>query len=340
MTPSAISISDHSSNGTLNGISHHHQFNGHNGISSHPTRRLLPGVYVPTVAFFDSNEDVDIATTEKHAARLAKTGIAGIVTHGSNGEAVHLDREERVAITKATRKALGSAGYDDMPIIVGCGAQSTRETIRLCIDASNSGGDYALVLSPSYYGSLLTSDLLLSHFRAVADASPIPLFIYNFPAVAGGLDMTSDQILTLSKHPNIVGVKLTCGNTGKLNRISSGTKGEFLTTGGSADFILPTLIAGGDGVISGLANLAPKSCVKVMELYKKGEIAQAQKLQAIVARGDWHAIRGGFVAVKGALRLYEGYSVVPRRPCIAPDQEALRALKEQFQEMMELEHSL
>ncbi len=326
MSPSAIFRSDQPLNGITNGSS--------------PAKRLTPGVYVPTVAFFDHNEDVDIISTEKHAARLAKTGIAGIVTQGSNGEAVHLDREERMRITKATRRALNSVGRDDMPIIVGCGAQSTRETVRLCEGASSSGGDYALVLPPSYYGSLITSDLLLAHFTAVADASPIPLLIYNFPAAAGGLDMSSDQILTLSKHRNIVGVKLTCGNTGKLCRVAAGTKDEFLTTGGSADFILQTLIAGGDGVIAGLANLAPKSCVKVMDLYRKGELAAAQELQSIVARGDWVAIKGGFVAVKSALQLSEGYGGAPRRPCLAPDKAGAAALSEQFREVMELERSL
>ena len=297
-------------------------------------------MYVPTVAFYEDNEDVDIATTEDHVARLARTGIAGIVTHGSNGEAAHLDRDERIAITKATRRALDSTRCYDMPIIVGCGAQSTRQTIRLCRDACESGGDYALVLPPSYYGSLLTSDLLLSHFRAVADASPIPLLIYNFPAAVGGLDINSDQIIALSKQPNIVGVKLSCGNTGKLCRVVSGVKGDFLTTGGSADFILPTLIAGGDGVIAGLANLAPKACVKIMELYCNGELAQAQELQAIVARGDWVAIKGGFVAIKSALRMYEGYGGAPRRPCIAPDKVGLGVLYEQFRDIMELERSL
>lgn len=339
MSPSATSSTNTSSNGVLNGFSSYHQANGRNGASRH-ARRLVPGIFVPTVAFFDDNEDVDIASTERHAARLANAGVAGIVTHGSNGEAVHLDREERIAITKATRQALEKAGCSDMPIIVGCGAQSTKQTIRLCEDASMSGGDFALVLPPSYYGSLLNSDLLYSHFRAAADASPIPLLIYNFPAVAGGLDMSSDQILALSRHPNIVGVKLTCGNTGKLCRIAAGAKDGFITTGGSADFILPTLIAGGDGVIAGLANLAPKSCVRVMDLYRLGELAQAQELQSIVARGDWVAIKGGFVAVKSALRVYEGYGGGPRRPYVAPGNAELRALGEQFGELLELERSL
>lgn len=170
---------------------------------SHP---LTQGIYVPTVAFFKDNEDVDVDTTFKHAAHLASTGISGLVTHGSNGEAVHLDHDERKLITQTTRDALDQSSHSDMPVIVGCGAPSTREVIKLCKDAAASGGNYALVLPPSYYGPLLTSKLMLDHFRNVADASPIPVLIYNFPGACSGLDLTSDQILELSQHPKIVGV--------------------------------------------------------------------------------------------------------------------------------------
>lgn len=306
-----------------------------------PNRPLKPGVYVPTVAFFKGpEEDVDIPTVEKHAVFLAGTGIAGIVVQGSNGEAVHLDREERKLITTATRRALDSNGYKSMPIIVGTGAQSTRETIQFCKDAAESGGDYVIVLPPCYYNSLVSRDALLDHFRAAADASPLPLLIYNFPGAASGVDLTSDDIIALSKHPNIVGVKLTCGNTGKLARIAAGVKPGFVTLGGSADFTLQTLIAGGQGVIAGVANLIPRSCVHVMELYSAGRVEEAQKAQAVVARADWFAIKGGFVAVKSALEVYNGYGGLPRRPCVAPSAEGVAALKEGFSEAMELEKSL
>jgi 4-hydroxy-2-oxoglutarate aldolase len=305
------------------------------------TWRLAPGIYVPTVAFFKPETDtVDMEAVERHAARLASTGIAGLVTHGSNGEAVHLDHAERMAINSATRRALDSAGCTHLPVIVGCGAQSTRETIQLCREAAQSGGSYALVLPPNYYSSLVTTDLLLDHFQAVADASPIPLLIYNFPGAVSGLDINSDQILLLSQHPNIVGVKLTCGNTGKLARVAASAKSKFLVTGGSADFILQTLVVGGHGVIAGLANLAPRACVKIMDLYMRGEIAEAQQLQAVVARGDWAAIKGGFVAIKCALEMFYGYGGAPRRPCAAPGKQARVALWQEFSEVIELEKSL
>ncbi|KAL3465310.1 hypothetical protein BJX64DRAFT_62794 [Aspergillus heterothallicus] len=303
-------------------------------------RPLVPGVYVPTVAFFTENEDVDIPTVEKHAAYLATTGLAGIVVQGSNGEAVHLDREERNAITAATRRALDSVGATSLPVIVGTGAPSTRETINLCKDAAASGGDYVLVLPPSYYKSLISSEALLDHFRAVAEASPVPVLIYNFPGASSGLDLSSDDILALASHPNIIGTKLTCGNTGKLARVAAQAGPSFLTFGGSCDFTLQTLIAGGAGVIAGTANLIPRACVQIQELYNAGRVEEAQKIQAVVARADWHAIKGGFVAVKSALQSYRGYGLQPRRPCVAPSGEGVAALKEAFSEGIELERKL
>lgn len=303
-------------------------------------RPLVPGVYVPTVAFFQPNEDLDLPIVEAHAVYLAQAGVTGLVTQGSNGEAVHLDRDERKAVTAFTRRALDGAGFTSMPVIVGCGASSTRETIRFCQDAADAGGDYAIILPPCYYKSLVSNEALLDYFRAVADVSPIPVLIYNFPGASSGLDLSSDDILALSQHPNIVGTKLTCGNTGKLARIASQAKPSFLTFGGSADFTLQTLIAGGAGVIAGVANLIPRSCVQVMDLYHCGNVEEAQKVQAIVARADWLAIKGGFVAVKSALESYRGYGELPRRPCVAPSEREAVAIKESIHEGIDLENIL
>lgn len=300
-------------------------------------RPLTGGVYVPTVAFFDSNEEVDTTTVSKHAIFLAKAGVAGIVVQGSNGEAVHLDRAERQLIAKTTREALDSAGFQNLPVIVGVGAQSTRETIIFSKDAAEVGADYVIALPPSYYKGQDTSDSRIKYFQDVADASPIPVLIYNFPGAANGVDLNSDEIITLSQHPNIIGTKLTCANTGKLARVASSVKSGFFTFGGSCDFTLQTLIAGGQGVIAGTANVIPRSCVEVYKLYTEGKVAEAQKLQAIVARADWIAIQGGFPVVKAALQGFFGYGGVPRRPTPAADVEATKA---KFEEGWALEQSL
>lgn len=309
---------------------------------------LRPGVYVPTVAFFQRNEDLDILAIANHAVRLAKAGVAGIATQGSNGEAVHLTHQERQLVTRTTRKALNDEGFDSLPLIVGCGSQSTRETIELCREALFSGGDYALVLPPSYYKPSHKPDTIVEFFRDVADTSPIPIIIYNYPAAVAGIDLSSDVISGLSKHPNIVGCKLTCGNTGKLARIAAATDAatpadagsNFMCMGGSADFTLQTLIVGGSGVICGIGNVAPKACVKIVDLFTAGKLAEAKKLQTVVARGDWAAIAGGIVGTKSALETYFGYGGIARRPLPRVTKPEAAKFASDFKEIAELEKTL
>lgn len=314
----------------------------------HTMRPLRPGVYVPTVAFFKDNEDLDLVTVAKHAVRLARAGVAGIATQGSNGEAVHLSHQERQQVTRTTRQALNDAGFHPMPVIVGCGAQSTRETIELCQEALACGGDYALVLPPSYYKPSHKPGTVIELFNDVADASPIPIIIYNYPAAVNGIDLSSDNINELAKHPNIVGCKLTCGNTGKLARIAAATDAStsvdegsgFMCMGGSADFTLQTLIVGGSGVICGVGNIVPKVCVKIIDLYAAGKLAEAKKLQAVVARGDWAAISGGIVGTKSALDTYFGYGGVARRPLPPVTKAEGMEFASDFKEVVELENTL
>ncbi|KAL2020425.1 hypothetical protein VTK56DRAFT_8468 [Thermocarpiscus australiensis] len=334
----------------------------------HMDRPLLPGVYVPTMCFFEEGtEDVDTDTIARHAVRLARAGVTGLATQGSNGEAVHLTHAERQLVTATTRKALNDSGFAHMPIIVGCGSQSTRETVQYCREAWEAGGDYALVLPPSYYASLFApaSETVIEYFTAVADASPIPIIIYNFPGAVGGLDLSSDVIVRLAQHPNIVGVKLTCGNTGKLNRVAAATRNmsskkknhhgpsnnnngdddndnnpEFLVLAGSADFSIQSLVAGGHGILAGLANIAPRACIRTIELYRQGRHAEAQAMQEVVARGDWAAIRGGVVGVKAGLQGWMGYGGYARSPLPRPSGEQAREWKEGFRELVMLEKSL
>ncbi|EXJ88463.1 hypothetical protein A1O1_05393 [Capronia coronata CBS 617.96] len=318
--------------------------NGH-----HATRTLKPGINVPMVTIFKKDtEDLDLEAIAKHAVRLAKAGLTSITCQGSNGEAVHLTKQERIQVVQTTRKALDDAGFSEMPIVVGCGAQSVRETVEFCKDAYSSGGDYALVLPPSYYKPSLTTANFIEFFQDVATESPIPILIYNYPGAAAGVDLDSDTIVKLAKHPKIVGCKLTCGNTGKLNRIANAVNAATATStgsgwmclGGSADFTLQTMIAGGSGIITGLGNIVPKACVKVFNLYAEGKIEEAQKIQAIVARGDWGVISGGVTGTKSALESYFGYGGYARRPLPKPSKEDIARYEDMLREAVELEKTL
>ncbi|KAI3398035.1 hypothetical protein diail_9898 [Diaporthe ilicicola] len=328
---------------------------------SRPRKRahpLVPGVYVPTPAFFkdEPDEPVDLASIAKHAVRLARAGVTGIAVQGSNGEAVHLLDYERDHITQITRGALDEAGFTEMPLIVGCAAQSTRQTIELCKQAALNGGDAALVLPPAYYQGLFDGDTVARFFADVADASPIPIVIYNYPAAVSGLDLSSDALIQLGRsHRNIVGAKFTCGNTGKLARVAAEFTGrpvpsaqadeayaneypDLLCFAGSGDFLTPAMAAGAAGVIPGIANVAPATVVTLYRSLVKGQGDQA--LQRTLARGDWAAIQSGAVGVKVALQEYFGYGGWARKPLPRPEGEARRKIVEGFRELVELENSL
>lgn len=319
-------------------------------------RPLVPGIYVPTLCFFYSDsEDLDVETVSKHAVSLAQAGVTGLTVHGSNGEAVHLSNKERSTAITATRTALDTTGFTNMPLMAGCSAQSTRGTIKMCQNAHEAGADYALVLPASYYQTLFESDSIVRFYRDVADVSPLPVIIYNYPGAVSGLDLSSDTLVALSQHPNIVGCKFTCGNTGKLNRVAAFTSpssssaaashktassSPFLCFGGSGDFTIPTLVAGGAGIIGGIANIAPKTCVRVYDLYQQGKLDEAKLAQEVLARGDWAAIKGGVVGLKAAMRVHCRYGGFARRPLPRGSGEKEEAYAEGFRELVEFERGL
>lgn len=169
------------------------------------------GIYTPLVTFFNEDESLDIASIKAHALRIAQGGVAGLVIQGSNGEAVHLDNEERQIIIRAVRSELDSSGFKGLALIVGCDAPSKIVTLKLIREAKDAGGDFALILPPNYWAGAMTKPTLLRYFQSVASESPLPVMIYNFPLVANGINIDSDTMIELASHPNIVGCKLTCG---------------------------------------------------------------------------------------------------------------------------------
>ncbi|PWW73285.1 aldolase [Tuber magnatum] len=275
------------------------------------------------MTFFDpETEDVDTFTVKHHAVRLVEAGLARLITLGSNGEAVHLSQSEGQAITRATCDALDEAGYKDVSVMVGCNGQSVRGTIEICKEAAESGGDSVLLLLPGYYRYAMTEEAIYSYFTKVADSSPIPLILHNYSGNVAGIDMDSDFILKLSAHPNILGTKFTCGNTGKLARVAlemdavtPAAKGwGYMALAGMADFLLQGLLVGGSGVIAGGANVAPKACVKVPGLFSEGKIDEAIAARKRLSKGDWVLTKAAIPGTESAIMSYFGYGGHPRQP--------------------------
>ncbi|KAL1999637.1 hypothetical protein VTN02DRAFT_4227 [Thermoascus thermophilus] len=333
--------------------------------TSKPRTPLRPGVYAPTTTFFDPvTEDLDIPAIRKHAVRLAKAGLVGLVTMGSNGEAVHLTREERRTVTRETRSALDEAGFQAVPVIVGASEQSIRGTIDLCKESAKAGGEYVLVVPPSYYRHAVGNDeALYEYFTGVADGSPLPVILYNYPGAVAGIDMDSDLIIRISQHPNVVGTKFTCANTGKLTRVARALNAitppspldsagrdaptskasenhPYVAFGGMADFTLQTLISGGSAIIAGGANVLPRTCVQIFNLWSSGRIAEAIELQKLLSAGDWVLTKSGIPGTKSAIQSYYGYGGYPRRPLRRLSEANVKSVADGIKEAMEVELKL
>lgn len=304
---------------------------------------LKAGVYAPIVTLFhQNNEDLDVEAQKKHAVRLAKGGLVGLVAMGSNGEAVHLTPAERVQVIEATASALDEAGFKDVPVIAGCSEQSVRGSVMLCNEAAQAGASYAMILPPFYYRPFSTDNVIYAFYKDIADKSPIPLILYSYPGASAGVDMSSDLMNRICAHPNITGVKFTCANTGKLTRVATAQKAisatsqgsGFLAAGGMSDMTVQTMVSGGSGVIAGTANVIPKFCVQVWDLCVQGKMAEAIEKQKLLAHADWLISRTGIAGTKAALHEFVGYGGLPRKPLpaltAAQTEDLLKGMAESF----------
>ncbi|KAJ8082255.1 hypothetical protein PM082_008102 [Marasmius tenuissimus] len=324
---------------------------------------LTPGLFVPLPCFFDNNEELDLESFKKHVIYTAQAGVRPVVS-GSMGEAVHLSHSERATLVRATREALDSVGLVDMPIIAGAGGLSTRETIAFAKEAAEAGADQVIVISPGYFVGNLKEDAhaaLKQFFIDVAAASPVPVLMYNFPGVTGGIDMDSDLINDIAKSaPNVCGIKLTCGAVGKLTRVTALTNSPsfaeshprkdasapFVVLGGFVDILYPSFAGGASGSITGVANIAPRVCVRLWEVCNseptKETVQEAQALQGLLSRADWDAAKTGVPGTKYLLNKLFGYNALPRRPLLpTPEARASKLWQESsIVEILALEKKL
>lgn len=280
----------------------------------------VAGIYPPVPTFFDGGEDLDLATLREHLRRLKAAGIANIVALGSNGEAVHLAPDERQQVIATVREVMGA----EAQVLAGVGENSTRATLALCDLAAEAGADLALVLPPHHYRPQMDGMALRAHYLAVADGSPLPVMIYNMPANAAGIDLDAETVIVLSAHPNIVGLKDSSGNVTKMAQVAAEAREGFVVLAGSAGFLLPSLVIGARGSIAALANIAPRECLELVELWKAGKLEEARALQARLIPVNTAVTSGyGVAGLKGALEFVAHYGGVPRRP-LAPLNEGER----------------
>jgi len=180
---------------------------------------LLSGILPPITTPFYPDGDVYFKKLESNVERYSRTPMAGIVVLGSTGEAIMLSDQERRDVLKCAREATAP----NKVLIAGTGIESAIETLRLTEYAAELGYDVAMVRTPHYYKKQMQAANLLAFYRTVADRSPLPVIIYNFPQ-AMGYDIPAELVIELAEHPNLIGIKESSGDVEKVRKMVAGTR--------------------------------------------------------------------------------------------------------------------
>lgn len=287
--------------------------------------RRLGGVLGPVVTPFGAREELDRTGFEQNLRAHLDAGLDGVVICGSTGEAALLDDDERRRLSESARSVLPR----DRWLIVGTGAESTRQCVERCRTAAAAGADAALVVSPHYYSSAMTAAVLRAHFRRVADESPIPVLLYNIPKYAH-FRIEPELVAELSEHGNIVGMKDSSGDMAYLARCLESQGSSFTVLTGHGGTFATALRLGARGGILAVALFAPELSLEVWRAHHAGQSAVAEDAQRLLVPLAAEIVaRMGVPGVKAAMDargLRGGYVRSPLLPLGADDAAAVPAL--------------
>ena len=283
----------------------------------------LEGIYPPIPTPFDAQGHVAEKALTNNLRIWNRYALRGYVVLGSNGELVLLNDQERVRVLEVARAAIPP----NKLMIAGTGCQSTLQTLELTRQAAKIGVNAVLVVSPSYYKGQMTAEVLIEHFHRVADASPVPVIIYNIPACTG-IDLDARTVIAIAQHENIVAIKDSGGNLAKMIEIHRLAPASFQLLAGSASFLLPALLLGAVGGVLALSNIAPNQCLAIRQHFMDGELDQARHLQEQVLPVNTAVTRGwGVPALKAAMEMLDMYGGPPRPPLLPLSEEKKQDLR-------------
>ncbi|MCY3846245.1 MAG: dihydrodipicolinate synthase family protein [Acidobacteria bacterium] len=272
----------------------------------------LEGVLPPIPTPF-ADHRVDEAAMRANVARWMGTRVRGVVVLGSNGEAPLLDEDESDAAIAAARDAVPA----DRLCLAGTGRESTVAAVRAAKRAAALGADAVLVRTPACFRTLLTAPALTDHYRAVADAAPVPVILYNFTALTG-VTLPVESVARLAEHPNVVGMKESGSDLRFVSALIDSTPDDFAVMAGSAPVFFASLLVGAAGGILALASAVPDLCVELYDRVRAGRLDEARALQRrLTPLAGLVTSTHGVPGLKAALSLL-GYAAGDPRPPLRP----------------------
>jgi 4-hydroxy-2-oxoglutarate aldolase len=233
----------------------------------------LAGVYVALTTPF-AGDEIAVDKLRDNVQKYNRTDLAGYLVLGSTGESVSLTDGESLRLVEAVVAAAGP----DKKILVGTARESTKGTIDFTNSLTGRGIAAALVRPPSYFKSKMTREALKTHYRTVAEASRLPVLIYNMPQNTG-ISLEPQLIIDLAPHPNIAGLKESSGSLAFLGEVVREVPDRFHYFLGSGHVVYPGLEMGADGAILAVANAVPEMSAEIFRLFKAGKKDEARRLQ-------------------------------------------------------------
>jgi 4-hydroxy-tetrahydrodipicolinate synthase len=275
-----------------------------------PALPSFTGVIPPVVTPFSLQDEIDLDGLEAQIRWLSGRGLAGLLVAGSTGEAPLLDRDERRRLTERA----AAVREEGTVLLVGTGAQSTRQTLEYTADAAEAGADAVLVVNPSYFAGAMNAEALAAHFETVADGSPVPVLLYSVPKFTH-LAIPPDVVERLARHENIIGMKDSSGDLRSLHTFLERTPPDFQVLTGSPLITAAAAAAGAAGAILAMANIAPEMCIETFAAGLEGDLdgmrAFQTELNALTraTQNTW-----GIPGLKAAADLLGGFGGFPRPP--------------------------
>lgn len=285
---------------------------------------LPAGVYAPVPTPFTTGDTFDPVRFRGALERWVASPLAGFVVLGSNGEAPYLDESESDGVIAAARAAIPAG----RPLVVGTGRESTRATIAATRRAAALGADAVIVRTPGFFKLQMSTEAFVTHYTAVADASPVPVLLYNFTALTG-VNISADAVRTLAAHPNVAGIKESGGDAAQIADFAAAGGPDFTVFAGSATSFYASLCVGAGGGILALSCVVPEMCVELFNLVTRGAHAEARALQRrLVPLSRLLGNRLGVPGLKAALQCVGsdvGEPRPPLRPLAGEERAALEA---------------
>jgi 4-hydroxy-2-oxoglutarate aldolase len=282
----------------------------------------LEGVYAAlTTPFVD--DEVSTDKIRENVQKLNRTGLAGYLVLGSTGESVSLTDGESLRLVEAVAESAGPG----KKVLVGTARESTKGTIDFTNSLTGRGIAAALVRPPSYFKSKMTREALKTHYLAVAEASKLPVLIYNIPQTTG-ISLEPQLVIDLAPHPNIVGLKESSGNLAFLGEVVSQVAADFHYFLGSGHVVYQGLEMGADGAILAVANAEPEMSAEIFRLFKAGKKDDARRLQLDLVPLNKALVEVyGIAGLKYALDLRGYYGGPARLPLLPVNEPAKREIE-------------